>query len=160
MGKNVIVGRKKTVPKKHGQDASLTQRNNGGANIAIALPLRMVRRKINFMRRNGLGLELMLYDTNWNGVSAKKAGRVKGPHVPPPRCLQEMIQAAERLASDLPFVRVDLYEIAGEPYFGELTFYPLSGMKAFEPREFDFEFGRQLDLSPWVRPAPDIRFRQ
>lgn len=59
------MGRKKTVPKKHGQDAYLTQRKNGGANIFVALPLRMVRRKIDFMRRNGLGLEIMLYDTNW-----------------------------------------------------------------------------------------------
>ncbi len=59
------MGRKKAVPKKHGQDACLTQRNNGGVNISVALPLRMVRRKIDFMRRNGLGLEIMLYDTNW-----------------------------------------------------------------------------------------------
>ncbi len=36
-----------------------------GVRLFAALPFRMVRRKVPFLRRNGLGVELMLYDTNW-----------------------------------------------------------------------------------------------
>ena len=53
-----------------------------------------------------------------------------------------MITVAEKLASDFPFVRVDLYNINGRIVFGELTFYPWSGYVKFEPDEFDFSLGR------------------
>jgi hypothetical protein len=34
-----------------------------------------------------------------------------------------MIEAAEILAEDLPFVRIDFYEVGNVPKFGEMTFY-------------------------------------
>ena len=37
-----------------------------------------------------------------------------------------MIQAAEILAEDFPFVRVDFYEVGNVPKFGEMSFYPES----------------------------------
>lgn len=37
---------------------------------------------------------------------------------------QEMKTIAEKLSSPFPFVRVDLYNIKGRIYFGELTFIP------------------------------------
>ena len=41
-----------------------------------------------------------------------------------PESLQEMIEAAERLAEPFPFVRVDFYQHEGRPIFGEMTFTP------------------------------------
>jgi len=40
-------------------------RIDSGPRISVALPFRMARREIGFLSRNGLGLELVLYDTNW-----------------------------------------------------------------------------------------------
>ena len=45
-----------------------------------------------------------------------------------PDNIQKMIELAERLAKDIPFVRVDFYNVEGRIYFGEITFYPASGM--------------------------------
>ena len=45
-----------------------------------------------------------------------------------PDNIQKMIELAERLAKDIPFVRVDFYNVDGRIYFGEITFYPASGM--------------------------------
>lgn len=45
-----------------------------------------------------------------------------------PDNIQEMIKLAERLAKDIPFVRIDFYNVDGRIYFGEITFYPASGM--------------------------------
>lgn len=55
---------------KHGKETSASSPSqpfwfHGGPRVFAALPLRMVRRKLGYLRRNGLGVELMLYDTNW-----------------------------------------------------------------------------------------------
>ena len=52
-----------------------------------------------------------------------------------------MLEIARRLSEDFPFVRVDLYNVDGKLYFGELTFYPWTGYVQFTPDEFDFELG-------------------
>lgn len=49
-----------------------------------------------------------------------------GIHIP--ENIQEMVALAEKLARDIPFVRVDFYNVDGRIYFGEITFYPASGM--------------------------------
>lgn len=57
-----------------------------------------------------------------------------------------MLNLAARLSSGHPFLRVDFYEIDGQVYFGELTFYPASGMGAFSPMEWDYKFGELIHL--------------
>jgi hypothetical protein len=54
-----------------------------------------------------------------------------------PASLSQMIDAAEKLSDGMSFVRVDLYEINGQPRFGELTFYPASAAEIFDPPEYD-----------------------
>ena len=41
---------------------------------------------------------------------------------------------------------MDFYEIEGKVIFGELTFFPGSGMEKFEPEEWDYKFGELLKL--------------
>jgi hypothetical protein len=60
---------------------------------------------------------------------------------PRPRTLARMIEGAETLARDHDYVRVDLYEIAGNPRFGELTFYPGSGLHPIHPPSLDKTMG-------------------
>ena len=40
-----------------------------------------------------------------------------------------MKDICRKLAENIPFVRVDLYVIDNKEYFGELTFYPNSGLE-------------------------------
>ena len=63
-----------------------------------------------------------------------------------PENLEEMISLAEFLSQDLKFLRVDLYNVHGRIYFGELTFYPAAGMGAFVPSEWDDKIGNWLRL--------------
>ena len=62
---------------------------------------------------------------------------------------EKMISIAHKLSSDFPFVRVDLYDVNGEVYFGELTFSPADGMEPFWTREQDRKLGEQYDFSPF-----------
>jgi hypothetical protein len=46
------------------------------------------------------------------------------------------------LGADFDFVRIDFYDVGGIPRFGEMTFYPGSGLDPFDPPELDHELGR------------------
>lgn len=63
-----------------------------------------------------------------------------------PNNIDEMAKIAECISKDFPFVRVDLYNINGKIYFGELTFYPWSGYVQFNPDSFDFTLGDLFNL--------------
>ena len=63
-----------------------------------------------------------------------------------PENLDEMISLAEKLSGDIPFLRVDFYNVQGRIYFGELTFSPASGMGKFIPEAWDAILGSWLRL--------------
>lgn len=63
-----------------------------------------------------------------------------------PRNFEEMLDVAGKLSMGIPHVRVDLYNVNGRIYFGELTFFHWSGFCPFEPQEWDFKFGSYLRL--------------
>lgn len=63
-----------------------------------------------------------------------------------PSQLNEMIEIAKKLSAGTYFLRVDLYEIGGRVYFGELTFSPGAGMMRFAPPEADICVGSKLKL--------------
>ena len=63
-----------------------------------------------------------------------------------PKKLKTMVMLAEKLADNNKFLRVDLYEINGKIYFGELTFYPASGFGKFTSEEWDLKLGDWINL--------------
>lgn len=63
-----------------------------------------------------------------------------------PKNYEKMIEIAESLSKRFPHVRVDLYNINGEIFFGELTFFNASGYMEFEPDEFDYMIGDKFIL--------------
>ena len=60
---------------------------------------------------------------------------------PPPPSLPAMLEAAETLAGDMNFLRIDFYDIGGQPYFGEYCLYPGSGLDPFAADWIDLELG-------------------
>jgi hypothetical protein len=72
---------------------------------------------------------------------------------PKPSKFNEMIKIAEQLSKGHTFLRVDLYEINNQIYFGELTFHPCSGMMPFKPKEWDLKFGELVTLPNRVKDA-------
>ena len=74
------------------------------------------------------------------------------PVEPPPAGLDRMLAAAAELGSGFDFIRVDLYNILEEVYFGEFTPYPASGLCRFTPASFDTELGARWTLPGQRRP--------
>lgn len=63
-----------------------------------------------------------------------------------PDTFEEMKLLAEKLSKGTPHVRIDFYDVNGKIYFGEMTFFHWSGMKPFDPEEWDCKFGKWLKL--------------
>jgi hypothetical protein len=58
-----------------------------------------------------------------------------------------MINIAEKLSEEFIYVRIDLYTIDEQIFFGEMTFTPCAGCGKFLPEEYDYFFGRLIDIS-------------
>ena len=97
-------------------------------------------------------LKSAFFDRSWNRqrLASKNLPEIEGD-IPPPASLDRMIAAAEELGAGWPFVRIDMYEAAGVPKFGEFTFYPAGGTELFDPPEWEWVFG---DLWPLRTSAP------
>lgn len=92
---------------------------------------------------------LDLYDMNWNFIPEIISYGVTHPgngDLPRPENLDEMIQIAKTLSKDFKFVRVDLYELGGKVYFGELTFSPAHCVFPSFSEKFDLEMGKLLQI--------------
>lgn len=66
---------------------------------------------------------------------------------PEPENFERMKLLATQLSKNMPFLRVDFYEIDHHVFFGELTFFPCSGLMPFEPEEWDEKLGKLIELT-------------
>lgn len=97
-------------------------------------------------RMSESGVKADYYDPEWNPLPFERTHPKSGKSFPKPKELDKMIEVAEKLASNFIFVRVDLYLVNGQVYFGELTFHPASGYGKFEPEYYDYYYGSLLNL--------------
>ncbi len=63
-----------------------------------------------------------------------------------PKKLDSMLNIAKKLSKGMPHVRIDLYLIYDQIYFGELTFYHESGFGKFKPEKWDTILGEWIKL--------------
>lgn len=73
-----------------------------------------------------------------------------------PVLFEQMKEAAKLLAKGTPQVRVDFYEVNGQFYFGEMTFFHCSGFVNFQPDEWDAKFGSWMPNM--TNPIKDSKF--
>ena len=89
------------------------------------------------------------YDMEWNHlpfVGLNPIAKNGESPVPKPQKIQLMIEICRKLSVGIPFVRVDLYVINNDIFFGEMTFYPASGMGVFTPKEWDAILGEEITV--------------
>lgn len=84
------------------------------------------------------------YDSEWNYIKVDSDHECFEDSIPKPENLDKMIEIANQLSKEFPHVRVDLYNVNGKIYFGELTFYPWSGYVQYSPDSFDFDLGKHF----------------
>ena len=63
-----------------------------------------------------------------------------------PKHFEKMKEIARKLSTGLVFSRIDLYDTIDGPLFGEITFYPASGMGTFTPNKYNYILGEMINL--------------
>ena len=92
------------------------------------------------------GLKVTFFDRNWDVMPFERHYPKSYVEIPKPENYEMMVELAEKLSKGIPFVRVDFYNVNGQIYFGELTFYPGSGFEEFSPEEWDYILGDWINL--------------
>lgn len=86
------------------------------------------------------------FDTEFNNLGIKQGHPNSPVPIAKPKCFDEMKQIAAKLSVGIPQVRVDLYEVNGKVYFGEMTLFHHTGLVPFEPSHWDITFGDWIKL--------------
>lgn len=94
--------------------------------------------------------DVAVYDLEWHfhpefSVSTSHCKLCTKP-LPRPKALEEMLHMASVLSKGFPFVRVDLYEVGGKAYFGEMTFTPAAGFNTHFSNKFQMILGEKIIL--------------
>ena len=91
--------------------------------------------------------KLIFLNTDWTPCEYTREDYTPLDDIPKkPKYLEELLNIARRLAAGIPHIRVDLYYINGNIYFGELTFFTGSGFIPFTKISFDKQIGTLLHL--------------
>ena len=96
-------------------------------------------------RKLGQSVQLGVYDSDFNKLDVyRNDERPQKVPLQKPSNFEEMKTLAESLSKGFPHVSIDLYNVAGKIYFGEMTFYDGSGYMTYTPDSFDFELGKHF----------------
>lgn len=89
-----------------------------------------------------------VYDEKFNLLPVLETRENYPINVNKPKNFKKMVEIAEKLSYGLPHVRVDLYNIEGKIYFGEMTFFHGSGLSNyFIPEEWNEKLGSYINLN-------------
>lgn len=92
-------------------------------------------------------LAVDFFDLTWTHLPFTRC-HPNRKNIPKPKSFDTMVNLVNKLAKliNSPFVRIDLYNVDGKIYFGEVTFFPGGGMEAFDPEEWDNKLGEMIKL--------------
>ena len=86
------------------------------------------------------------FDKNWERLNLRQNYKTSDKPLEKPKTLEKMLNFAMELSKSFPFLRTDFYEVNGEIYFSEFTFYSDAGLAKFNPEEWDIILGERISL--------------
>jgi len=98
-----------------------------------------------FENHNPSGISF--FDKDFNLINCSRKDFKPFDYIPDkPKNFDKMKKYASILSNGIPHIRVDFYEVNGNLYFSELTFFTCGGYIPFEDDRWDYEFGKFVDL--------------
>lgn len=91
--------------------------------------------------------QLGFFNLDGTKIPLKRDDYADIPEIQFPDYFNEMLSMARDLGADFPFVRADFFLANDRYYFAELTFTPGACMMPFNPKKYDSEWGKLLDIS-------------
>jgi len=86
------------------------------------------------------------YDMDFNHLPIRNGHPLAKLKPEKPIRFNEMKNLASQLSQSIPQLRVDFYEVNGDIFFGELTFFQHSGFCPIEPKEWDVRMGDWINI--------------
>ena len=91
------------------------------------------------------------YDLNWKltDLETGLSGYIRRPDIifERPKNFKLMLEYSKKLSEDFVFVRVDLYNVNGKIYLGEMTFCPSNNGFKLKNIQQSIELGKLIDVS-------------
>ena len=93
--------------------------------------------------------KFVYFDKKWNlqkelSNDGKKLG--DSAQINRPHNLDLIFEFAESFSVGIPFVRIDFYEVEGNLYFGEFTFFPTGGIEGKRTKVLENYLNEQLEI--------------
>jgi hypothetical protein len=91
-----------------------------------------------------------IYSRDWDPLlftwanKNKNVHNLRGIEIHKPSNMDKMIELAEIIARDFPYVRIDFYDVDGKIYFAEVTQHHGGGFDKIKPIEWDYKYGTLL----------------
>lgn len=87
------------------------------------------------------------YNLDWEKMNEDNyRSNYLGKEIKRPENLEEMVFVASQLSKEFIFVRVDLYSIKDQVFFGEMTFFPMGGKQRLTVEKLNSEYGQMINL--------------
>ncbi len=111
------------------------------------------REKIQFIevhsdRSNGQRVNI--FNEKWQELAIKTISKGSDTKIDKPANLTELLKLTKLLSKPFPFVRVDLYSVHDQVYFGELTFTPADRIFPFVGQS-NYDVGAMLNLEDYLK---------
>lgn len=97
-------------------------------------------------RNSGGPIHFDYYDLNWEKLPFTIEHPNSNIIVPKPKSFDKMLEYAKILSKNIPLSRIDFYDVDGKPVFGEITFFPYSGLEKFDKEEWNLKLGEWIEL--------------
>ena len=92
-------------------------------------------------------MQNLIFDSSFIHLPVQQKGHPNAKIKPlKPTHFDLMKQLAEQISRDIPHARIDFYENNGKVYFGEITFFSMSGMCPYTPEEWDYKWGGYIKM--------------
>ena len=103
--------------------------------------------KVMYVTNKGSKIEENYYDMDFNVLDISHGYSRTIPEYIKPKNFNLMRNLAAVLSKDIPFVRVDFFDVNGKVYFGEYTFYDWGGIKPLNDY-WEYKLGSWIELHP------------
>lgn len=100
-----------------------------------------------YITNKGKVIKENFYDMDFNPIDINHGFERTVPEYVKPNNFERMIELATVLSKDIPFIRIDFFNVNGRLYFGECTFYDWAGLRPFVNEEWDYKLGSLIDIS-------------
>lgn len=104
---------------------------------------------INVVLNRSSGINANFYDSEWNPLPFEQHYPRSSTELAKPKTFDKMVEIARILSQNIPnipYIRVDFYDVKGHLYIGELTLRPGNGWLKFNPESDDELIGRWIEL--------------